>query len=78
MLAKLAGAAAGQYGDDFLLRIESLLAAKGLAIERGVHSSHQRMADEFYGHSGVAVELFFKRENTESLCEAAADAGAVA
>src|SRR6266851_5224487 len=73
MLAKFGGAAAGQNGDELLLRIEILLAAKGLAIERGVHRSYQRMTDEFHGDASFAVELFFKWENAESLREAAAD-----
>src|SRR5579864_105208 len=73
MLAQFAGTAAGEYGGDFLLRIESLLAAKSLAIERGPHGSYQRMADELNGHSGIAVEFFFKGKNTESLREAAPD-----
>src|ERR1700737_3413593 len=70
MLAKFRGAAAGQYSDDFLLRVETLLAAKRLPVERGVHVSYQRMADEFYGDSSVAVEFLFKRENAQGLGEA--------
>src|SRR5579859_7123989 len=73
MLAQFGGAAAGEYGGDFLLRIESLLAAEGVAIERGVHGAYQRMTDELNGHSAIAIEFFLKRENTESLREAAPD-----
>src|SRR5260370_30737900 len=73
MLARFGGAAAGKDGDEFLRWIETVLAAKGLAIERGVHGSYKRMADEFHGDASVAVELFFKWENAESLREAAAD-----
>src|SRR5712692_274625 len=73
MLAKFRSAAAGQDGDEFFLGIEVLFAEEGLAVERGVHGANQRVADEFHGDSGVAVELFFERENAEGLREAAAD-----
>src|ERR1700681_663538 len=73
MLAKFRGTAAGQHGDDFLLRVEPLLAAKRLAIERGVHRSYQRMTDKFYRDSSVAVELFFEREHAQGLAEAPTD-----
>src|SRR6266478_2210558 len=72
VLAKFRNAAAGQDGDEFFLGIEVLHSEKCVAIERGVHGAHQRMADEFYGDSGVAVEFFFKWKNAEGLCEAAA------
>src|ERR1700730_12031450 len=73
MLAKLGGAAAGQDGDDFLLWIEIMLAAKARAISRGMHGANQWVADEFHGDAGVTVELFFKGEDTKRLCKAAAD-----
>src|SRR5260221_13139484 len=73
MLAHFRGAAARQDGDDFLLRIEALLTAEGLAIERGVHGSYQRMADELHGDSGIGVKLFFEWKYAECLREAAAD-----
>src|SRR5690348_18435451 len=73
MLAKFGGAASGEDGDEFFPRVEVLLAEKCLAIERGVHGADQRMADEFHGDSGFAVEFFFERENAEGLREAAAD-----
>src|SRR5260370_41111025 len=72
MLAKFGDAASGQDGDELLLWIETGLAAKGLAIERGVHGSYQRIADEFHGDATVAVELFFEWENAQSVREAAA------
>src|SRR4029077_20615049 len=41
-------------------------------IERGVHRADQRVADEFHGDAGIAVEFFFKGENAEGLGEAVA------
>src|SRR5438445_5015294 len=72
MLAKFRGAAAGQDGDDGLLRIEILLAAECGAIERGGYGSYERMTDEFHGDSGIAIEFFFKGKNAKSLRETAA------
>src|SRR6266853_2550656 len=34
-----------------------------------MHVSHQRVADESHGHTGVGKELFFKRKDAESLRE---------
>src|SRR5713101_108053 len=39
----------------------------------GLHVSDERVADEFHGHAGIGVELFFERKDTQGLCEAAAD-----
>src|ERR1700687_2119508 len=58
VLAQLGGAAAGQDGDEFFVRIEVLLTAESMAIKRRVH--------------GIAIEFFFKRKNAQCLREAPA------
>src|ERR1700682_2056421 len=72
VLAQLGGAAAGQDGDEFFVRIEVLLTAESMAIKRRVHGADQRMADELHGYSGIAIEFFFKRKNAQCLREAPA------
>ena len=73
MLAEFCGAAARQDRDEVFLWVEALFAAKGLAIERGVHCSYQWMPYELYRDTGIAEELFFKGKNAEGLRETAAD-----
>ena len=73
VLAKLGGAAARKNRDERFFGMELVSGAERGAIERRLDVTDERVADEFRRDAGVAIKLFFEREDTETEREAAAD-----
>ncbi len=69
----LLAAAAGQQADQGAARVDSVQPGEPVAVQRGPHRVHERVADKVHRHPVAGVELTFERQDDEHPVDQPAD-----